>query len=50
VRSIVDTEGSDISHLMVALTSLRNLMTMGVILVVVLVGLAVSGPLMALFD
>ena len=43
VRSIVNTEGSDISHLMAALTSLLHLLTMGVILVVVLVGMSASG-------
>ncbi len=50
VRSIVETEGSDISHLMAALTSLLPLLTMGVVVVLILVVLATSGTLVSLYD
>lgn len=36
VRSIVETEGQDISHLMFALRSMRNLLSLAVVLVLFL--------------
>ena len=50
VRNIVETEGSDISHLFVALKSLLHLLTIGVILVLVLMIVAGAEPLKTLFD
>ena len=39
VRSIVETEGNDISHLMLALRSLRRLLSLAVVLVLILLTL-----------
>ena len=50
VRSIVTTEGSDISHLMVALKSLRGLLTLTVVLVLILLVLGAGGYVVSLFN
>ena len=49
LRRIVDTEGSDISHLMAALGSLHNLLTLAVVLVTILLAVGASGILVTLF-
>jgi len=49
VRSIVNTEGSDISHLMVALKSLRKLLTLTPVLVLILLILSSRAHLTTLF-
>ncbi len=50
IRSIVETEGSDISHLLSALKSLRHLLTLAVVLVMILLALAAKGLLVTAFN
>ena len=50
VRSIVETEGKDISHLMLALKSLRRLLTLAVLLVVTLLALDARELLVSAFN
>ena len=50
VRSIVETEGKDISHLMLALGSLRRLLTLAVLLVLILLVLDARELLVSAFN
>ena len=48
-RRIVDSEGSDISHLMAALGGLNDVLTVAVVLVTILLALGTGGILVTLF-
>ena len=50
VRSIAETEGQDISHLMYALRSMRNLLSLAVVLVLVLLTFDARELLASVFD
>ena len=50
VRSIAETEGNDISHLMFALGSLRRLLSLAVVLVLILLTVDARELFVAAFD
>ena len=50
MRSIVETEGQDISHLMFALRSMRNLLPLAVVLVLFLLTFDARELLTSVFD